>query len=172
MDRQRLKTHLADCVAVERGAGWRACSGAEQAAHEVRKWRLAEAALRSAVIPVKASLPRSRQWQAAARLVRDVAPLPEIVDYALEQASIHRNHERGIRDMRPCRQVSCRQALLDHVASRRRKAEVVAGWLDAAIGQGADLARLPSRVFTSPERAPPRLGNPLSRDDGEDGSGS
>lgn len=133
------------------------------AARGVERWELVIALLELQPFPTRRVLPRSEQWRDAAARVRDVADCRELVDWAIQQAEIARNLERGVRDMRPRKDGPCHALLLEHARVRLRKANVVLTWLDAARDGGADLMRGPSRVFTSEQRPPPKLGNPLVR---------
>ena len=132
---------------------------------ELERWRLVEQLIGASPFATRTTLPRSRQWRDATERLRDAAPCPELLDWLLLQAEVARNLERGVRDLRPRKDGPCHMLALQHAMSRRRKAEVVLGWAEAALEQGADLTRRPSRVFTANGTTPAPPAAPPSTED-------
>lgn len=163
MQRSAIQKRVREILEIERTPSYRQCAYERQCALQAEKWTLlCELVARSPFV-TRPRLSRSAQWLEAAHRLRDLAPATELIDWALLQADVARNHERGVRDLRPHKDGPCRTQALDYVTMRRDKAQIVLHSAQASSASGADNSRNPSRIFTSPEREPPRIGNPLSR---------
>lgn len=164
MHRSALQKRVREILETERTPSYSQSAYERQRALQAEKWMLLCELVSRSPFATRQTLSPSAQWLEAARRLRDLAPAAELIDWALLQADIARNHERGVRDLRPHKDGPCHALVLDYVTMRRDKAQVVLRWAQAAGASGADNSRSPSRVFTSPEREPPPLGNPLSRE--------
>ncbi len=91
---------------------------------EFEKWRLIHKQVHRHPFTDSDRLARSAQWREAANRIRDLGEM-ELLDWALQQAEIAGNLERGIQDLRPRRNGPCHALVLEYVANRKRKALAV-----------------------------------------------
>lgn len=97
----------------------------------LRKWRLIHRHVHDHPFATRARLKRSDQWREAANHIRDIGET-ELLDWALLQAEVADNLERGVQDMRPRKKGSCHALLLEYINNRKRKALAVHKWVLAA----------------------------------------
>ncbi|MGE5511864.1 MAG: hypothetical protein ACM31O_11525 [Bacteroidota bacterium] len=162
MNRVALQRRLGELVQMERAAEYRQWAYERQCALQAEKWALLCDLMRASPFPTRQSLSRSAQWRAAAQHLRETLPPGELIEWALLQADIARNHERGVRDLRPHKDGPCHALIMDYAEMRRDKARAVLRWAEAATASGADVGGRPSRVFTSAEPQRPRRSERLS----------
>jgi hypothetical protein len=138
MPRQELKNRLRQVARMEADHG---LDDEERCALQVEKWVLICDLLALAPFATRSSISRSMQWREAARRLRDSIPPGELIEWALLQADIAHNHERGVRDPRPQLAGPCHKLLLDHAGMRRDQVRAALGSARAARESGADAAR-------------------------------
>jgi hypothetical protein len=155
MYRRELKERLRELVRTEASAEFQRLAEEDRRMLQADKWQCACDLLALAAFPTRAGLTRSAQWREAAKRLHDLMPPGELIDWALQQADIARNRERGVRDLRPQPDGPCHTLVLDYARMRRDKARVLLGRARAARETGADIVRGPSGVFTTGEPAPP-----------------
>lgn len=98
---------------------------------QLRKWRLIHKHVHGHPFRDRPRTCRSEQWRDAADRVRDLFE-PELLDWALEQAEVARNIERGVQDLRPRKCGPCHKQLLGYANNRKRKALALYKWALAA----------------------------------------
>lgn len=154
MHRRELKERLRELVRIEAGAEFRHVAYEDQCALQAEKWACVCDLIALSSFPTRRTAARSEQWREAAKRLHDLVPAGELIDWALQQADIARNRERGVRDVRLHPDGPCHKLILDHACMRRDKARVVLGRARATRDRGADAVRGPSTVFTPPPPAP------------------
>ena len=131
MGERGLETEIRDLIhrqaAAERAGG---ASSADPVL-DFEKWRLIHKYVYGRPFATRARLPRSEQWREAVNRIRDLGET-ELLDWALLQAEIARNLERGVQDLRPRKNGPCHGLLLEYVANRKRKALAVLRFARAA----------------------------------------
>lgn len=121
MPRQELKRRLRDLVRFETDPSYGTLGEEEQLALQAEKWVLICDLLALAPFRTSTSIGRSMQWREAARRLCDSIPPGELTEWALLQADIAHNHERGVRDVRRHPTGSCHRLLLAYAGMRRDK---------------------------------------------------
>ncbi len=130
---------------------------------EFEKWRLIHKQLRQHPFTLPARLSRAAQWREAANRIRDLGEI-ELLDWALQQAEIAHNLERGIQDLRPRKSGPCHALVLEYVANRKRKALAVLHFTKA--GQDDGLYQVDSAFHAQTRKI---LGERATGDDGGGG---
>lgn len=130
-----LEQEIRDILEREAAAGGQGSPSPAGYELQFEKWRLIHKYIHQNPFATRARLPRSEQWREAANRIRDLGEL-ELLDWALLQAEIAGNLERGIQDMRPRRKGPCYGLLLEYVANRKRKALAVLHFAKAGEDEG------------------------------------
>jgi hypothetical protein len=102
---------------------------------EFEKWRLIHKQVHRHPFTTPQRLARSAQWRAAANSIRDLGEV-ELLDWALQQAEIADNLERGIQDLRPRKNGPCHALVLEYLANCKRKALAVLRFAKAGEDDG------------------------------------
>jgi hypothetical protein len=109
-------------------SGAPALSAEEQAAFQVRKWRIIHKFIHANPFHVSDTLPRSEQWRRVLRHLKQSVDEAELTDWLIIQVDVAANIESGIRDLRPRRSEPCFELVLEYVANRKRKALAILKW--------------------------------------------
>lgn len=135
MARRDLAEEIRSIVERQAAAGGDGGATLSRQELELEKWRLIHEHPHRHPFPTPARLVRSAQWREAANRVRDLGEV-ELLDWALQQAEIARNLERGVRDLRPRKNGPCHGLLLEYAANRKRKALAVLHFAKAGVDEG------------------------------------
>ncbi len=103
-------------------------SAEDQAAFQVRKWRIIHKFIHANPFHVSDTLPRSDQWRRVLAHLRQTVGEAELNDWLIVQVEVAANIEAGIRDLRPRRSEPCFELVLEYVSNRKRKALAVLKW--------------------------------------------
>ncbi len=106
-------------------------SAEDQAAFQVRKWRVIHKFIHANPFHVSDTLPRSDQWRRVLGHLRQTVGEAELIDWLIVQVEVAANIEAGIRDLRPRRSEPCFELVLEYVSNRKRKALAVLKWARA-----------------------------------------
>jgi hypothetical protein len=155
MHRRELKERLRELVRVEASAEFTRVAQEDQCALQAEKWQCVCDLLAVSSFPTRAGTTRSAQWREAAKRLHDLMPPGELIDWALQQADIARNRERGVRDVRPHPDGPCHTLILDYVLMCRDKARILLGRARAVREPGADASFGPAAGATTGESSPP-----------------
>lgn len=109
-------------------SGAQALSAEDQAAFEVRKWRIIHKFIHANPFRVSDTLPRSEQWRRVLGHLKQSVDEAELTEWLLLQIDVAANIEAGIRDLRPRRSEPCFELVLEYVSNRKRKALAVLKW--------------------------------------------
>ncbi len=104
----------------------------EQAAFQVRKWRIIHKFIHANPFRVSDTLPRSDQWRRVLGHLKHTVGEAELSEWLIVQVDVAANIEAGIRDLRPRRSEPCFDLVLEYVSNRKRKALAVLKWARAA----------------------------------------
>jgi hypothetical protein len=102
---------------------------------QYEKWRLILQYLRARSLPKPPAAKRSEQWRAMLEATRELLDR-DVSEFICLQMEIARNHEKGVRDLRPARRGDVREALLEFVHMRERKALRNLEWEEEAQREG------------------------------------
>ncbi len=108
-----------------------ALAAEEQAAFEVRKWRVIHKFIHANPFHVSDALLRSEQWRRVLGHLKQNVDEAELIDWLIVQVDVAANQEAGIRDLRPRRSEPCFDLVLEYVSNRKRKALAVLKWARA-----------------------------------------
>ncbi len=103
-------------------------SAEDQAAFQVRKWRIIHKFIHANPFHVSDTLPRSEQWRRVLGHLKQSIGEAELIDWLIVQVDVAANIEAGIRDLRPRRSEPCFELVLEYVSNRKRKALAVLKW--------------------------------------------
>ncbi len=103
-------------------------SAEDQAAFDVRKWRIIHKFIHANPFHVSDTLPRSDQWRRVLAHLRQTVGEAELNDWLIVQVEVAANIEAGIRDLRPRRSEPCFELVMEYVSNRKRKALAVLKW--------------------------------------------
>lgn len=123
---------LAEILAAEEAQRTAPVPERERTGLQHRKWRLLHKIVHGNPFQVSDRLPRHEQWMRVRDHVWRTIGEWEMIDWLNLQIEVARNIAAGIQDLRPRKDGSCHEVLLEYVANRKRKALAIHHWAIAA----------------------------------------